>query len=100
MVFADISELNLNSGDTIVFPDGKDKLLHFQITMRPKEGIYRCTIPSKNTPPPIGRSDEALLSVHCYVLLLSYSAQYGMNEEAALLRQGPWSQSYTLDPRP
>jgi hypothetical protein len=26
---------------TIAFVDGKDKLLHFQITMRPDEGIYR-----------------------------------------------------------
>ncbi len=37
----DISELNLPRGATIAFVDGKDKLLHFQITMRPKEGIYR-----------------------------------------------------------
>ena len=39
--FADISELNLGRNDTILFPEGQDKLLHFQITMRPKEGIYR-----------------------------------------------------------
>ena len=38
---ADISELNLAKADTILFPEGQDKLLHFQITMRPKEGIYR-----------------------------------------------------------
>jgi len=38
---ADISELNLGKNDSILFPEGQDKLLHFQITMRPKEGIYR-----------------------------------------------------------
>jgi len=38
---ADISELNLGTNDSILFPEGQDKLLHFQITMRPKEGIYR-----------------------------------------------------------
>lgn len=38
---ADISELNLAKGSTIVFPDGKDKLLKFEITLRPDEGIYR-----------------------------------------------------------
>ena len=38
---ADISELTLPRGGTIAFVDGKDKLLHFQITMRPDEGIYR-----------------------------------------------------------
>lgn len=39
---ADMSELNLPKRANIAFPDGKDKLLHFQITMRPEEGIYRC----------------------------------------------------------
>mmetsp|Transcript_1522 Transcript_1522/g.4520 ORF Transcript_1522/g.4520 Transcript_1522/m.4520 type:complete len:181 (-) Transcript_1522:957-1499(-) len=37
----DITELNLPNGATIDFVDGKDKLLHFQITLRPDEGIYR-----------------------------------------------------------
>jgi ubiquitin-conjugating enzyme E2 M len=37
----DISELNLAKGSTIVFPEGKDKLLKFEITLRPDEGIYR-----------------------------------------------------------
>lgn len=37
----DITELNLPKRATIAFVDGKDKLLHFQITMRPEEGIYR-----------------------------------------------------------
>lgn len=41
VVFADISELNLAKGSTIVFPEGKDKLLKFEITLRPDEGIYR-----------------------------------------------------------
>ncbi len=37
---ADISELNLQKGMSIKFPEGKDKLLHFEITMKPDEGIY------------------------------------------------------------
>ena len=41
---ADISELNLAKGSTIVFPEGKDKLLKFEITLRPDEGIYRSAI--------------------------------------------------------
>lgn len=40
-VLADISELNLAKGSTIIFPDGNDKLLRFEITLRPDEGIYR-----------------------------------------------------------
>ncbi len=36
-----ITELNLSKRATIDFVDGKDKLLHFQITLRPDEGIYR-----------------------------------------------------------
>lgn len=39
---ADISELNLSKGMSIKFPEGKDKLLVFEITMKPDEGIYRC----------------------------------------------------------
>lgn len=27
---------------TIAFPEGKEKLMHFEITIRPDEGIYRC----------------------------------------------------------
>ena len=27
---------------SIKFPEGKDKLLIFEITMKPDEGIYRC----------------------------------------------------------
>ncbi len=38
---ADISELNLSKGMSIRFPEGKDKLLVFEITMKPDEGIYR-----------------------------------------------------------
>ena len=40
-VCADITELNLPKRASIDFVDGKDKLLHFQITLRPDEGIYR-----------------------------------------------------------
>jgi hypothetical protein len=41
LAIADISELNLSTGMSIKFPDGKDKLLHFEITMKPDEGIYK-----------------------------------------------------------
>ncbi|KAK9808637.1 hypothetical protein WJX72_000977 [[Myrmecia] bisecta] len=37
----DMSELNLSKGTTINFPEGKDKLLIFDITLRPQEGIYK-----------------------------------------------------------
>ena len=38
---ADMSELNLAKGTSISFPDGKDKLLHFEIFLKPEEGIYK-----------------------------------------------------------
>ena len=37
-----MSELQLPSNLTIAFPEGKDKLTHFEIVLRPDEGIYRC----------------------------------------------------------
>lgn len=37
----DISELKLDKTTAINFPEGKDKLLHFEITISPDEGIYR-----------------------------------------------------------
>lgn len=37
-----MAELNLPQNILISFPDGKDKLMHFQISIRPDEGIYRC----------------------------------------------------------
>ena len=40
-MLADMSELNLAKGTTIDFPQGKDKLLIFQITIKPDEGYYR-----------------------------------------------------------
>ena len=43
LLCADISELNLSKGMSIKFPEGKDKLLIFEITMKPDEGIYRCS---------------------------------------------------------
>jgi len=36
-----MSELNLSSNMTIVFPNGKDKIMNFDITISPDEGIYR-----------------------------------------------------------
>ena len=41
LLCVDISELNLAKGTTITFPEGKDKLLKFEITIRPEEGIYK-----------------------------------------------------------
>jgi ubiquitin-conjugating enzyme E2 M len=37
----DISELNLAKGTSINFPDGKDKLMHFEISICPTEGLYK-----------------------------------------------------------
>jgi ubiquitin-conjugating enzyme E2 M len=36
-----MSELQLPSNITINFPEGKDKLTHFEIVLRPDEGIYK-----------------------------------------------------------
>lgn len=36
----DISELNLPESCGISFPNGKDDLLNFEITIRPDEGFY------------------------------------------------------------
>ena len=36
-----MSELNLAKGTSIDFPQGKDKLLVFNITIKPDEGFYR-----------------------------------------------------------
>jgi len=40
-VAKDISELNLSKGMTIHFPEGKDHLLSFEVTLRPDEGYYK-----------------------------------------------------------
>eukprot|EP00878_Enallax_costatus_P003641 GHUV01003855.1.p1 GENE.GHUV01003855.1~~GHUV01003855.1.p1 ORF type:complete len:183 (+),score=30.03 GHUV01003855.1:237-785(+) len=37
----DLSELQLPTNFGIEFPDGKDKPMHFVITIRPDEGMYR-----------------------------------------------------------
>ncbi|CAD7698661.1 unnamed protein product, partial [Ostreobium quekettii] len=37
----DMSELNLPSNTSIVFPEGKDKIFHFEIALRPNEGYHR-----------------------------------------------------------
>ena len=37
---SDISELNLAKTTYISFPNGKDDLLNFEITIRPDEGYY------------------------------------------------------------
>ena len=38
---ADISELDLKKGTSINFPEGKDKLMHFEIRIQPEEGTYK-----------------------------------------------------------
>lgn len=38
---ADMSELNLPRNATIEFPEGKDKIMHFEVTLRPEEGLYK-----------------------------------------------------------
>lgn len=40
-VSADMSELKLTKGTNINFPEGKDKLMHFEIRIQPEEGIYK-----------------------------------------------------------
>ena len=37
----DISELTLGPTVQIQFPDGKDNLLHFVVTVKPDEGYYK-----------------------------------------------------------
>lgn len=37
----DLSDLTLPSNMSISFPEGKDKLMHFHITIMPDEGIYK-----------------------------------------------------------
>ena len=39
--FLDISELNLPKSICISFPNGKDDLMYFEVTIRPDEGYYR-----------------------------------------------------------
>lgn len=38
---ADISELNLPKSIAISFPNGKDDLMNFEVTIRPDEGYYQ-----------------------------------------------------------
>jgi len=37
----DMSELNLGNNMSIEFPDGKDKIMRFEITINPDEGMYK-----------------------------------------------------------
>lgn len=38
---ADMVELNLPANMGIHFPGGKEKMMHFEITIRPDEGMYK-----------------------------------------------------------
>jgi hypothetical protein len=40
-VLADLTELSLPSNISIKFPEGKEKPMHFEITIKPDEGCYR-----------------------------------------------------------
>jgi ubiquitin-conjugating enzyme E2 M len=37
----DISELHLSKSTTIEFPNGKDELLNFNVTIKPEEGFHK-----------------------------------------------------------
>ena len=41
MPFADMGELNLDSTTSVNFPQGKEKIMSFEITIKPIEGMYR-----------------------------------------------------------
>ena len=38
---ADLSELDLPKSVAIRFPDGADKIMSFEVTLRPDEGLYK-----------------------------------------------------------
>ncbi len=38
---ADLTELTLPSNIKIIFPEGKEKPMHFEITIKADEGMYR-----------------------------------------------------------
>jgi hypothetical protein len=41
LAIADLTELQLPSNINISFPEGKEKPMHFEITIKPDEGYYR-----------------------------------------------------------
>ena len=41
MPVADMGELNLDSTTSVNFPQGKEKIMSFEITIKPIEGMYR-----------------------------------------------------------
>jgi hypothetical protein len=42
LLIADLTELQLPSNININFPEGKEKPMHFEISIKPDEGYYRC----------------------------------------------------------
>lgn len=38
---ADISELDLPKSVSISFPEGNDKIMNFEVTLKPDEGLYK-----------------------------------------------------------
>jgi ubiquitin-conjugating enzyme E2 M len=49
VVPADLTELQLPSNININFPEGREKPMHFEITIKPDEGYYRCGWPAPAT---------------------------------------------------
>ncbi len=41
LLSADLSELDLPRSATIRFPHGKDKIMEFELSLQPDEGLYR-----------------------------------------------------------
>lgn len=41
LLSADLSELDLPSTATISFPEGKEKIMKFELVLRPDEGMYK-----------------------------------------------------------
>ena len=65
---ADISELDLKKGTSITFPEGKDKLMHFEIRIQPEEGTYKC----------VQSAVAALLPLHSLPSLCMLTAERGL----------------------
>ena len=64
----DLAELQLPDNAEIRFPEGKDKTMHFEITLRPKEGIYRWDGPLLLTHCACGRASVSVcVCVHVWV---------------------------------
>lgn len=41
IVLTDLAELSLPAYMSINFPEGREKLMHFEISIKPDEGLYK-----------------------------------------------------------